>query len=104
MSKTISNTIHESKKKSISQIASIGRKYKVLKYPILLFLVLFIFVYNFTFYFCKYFKMKERMAKAVALGMCAILLVTSIDLTAFAIVGDGGGFFRKEYNGNYFFK
>ena len=88
MSKTVSNTIRESKKKSISQIASIGRKYKVLRYPILLFLVLFIFTYNFTFYFCKYFKMKERMAKAIAMAMCVILCVTSIDLTAFAFTGE----------------
>ena len=80
--------IKESKKKSISQIAAIGRKYKIFMFPILLFLVLFIFVYNFAYYFCLYFKMKERTAKAIAMAMCVILCVTSIDITAFAFTGD----------------
>ena len=39
-------------------------------------------------YFCSYFKMKRRVAKAIATAMCAVMCVTSVDLTAFAVTGD----------------
>ena len=86
---TLAKSARAAKKQTISQIASIGRKYKLLKYPILFFLVAFIFVYNFIYYFCLAVKMREKMARAVALGLSFVMVITSVDLTAFALSRDG---------------
>lgn len=82
------------KKETIHVLAGFGRKHKLLRYPMLAFLTVFIFVYNLFLYALIGLRVQERFAKAVALVMTAALVITSIDLTAFAMAQREKGFYE----------
>lgn len=82
------------KKETIHVLAGFGRKHKLLRYPMLAFLAVFIFVYNLFLYALIGLRVQERFAKAVALVMTAALVITSIDLTAFAMAQREKGFYE----------
>ena len=82
------------KKNTIHSLACIGRKHKWLKYPMLIGLTAFVFLYNLFLYMCIGLKMREKMAKSIALIMVAVLLVTSVDITAFAMRGDKEDYYK----------
>ncbi|MDD6155921.1 MAG: hypothetical protein PUB52_02790 [Lachnospiraceae bacterium] len=82
------------KKETIHVLAGFGRKHKLLRYPMLAFLAVFIFVYNLFLYALIGLRVQERFAKAVALVMTAALVITSIDLTAFAMTQREKGFYE----------
>lgn len=74
------------KKNTIHTIAGVGRKHKILRYPLLICLVAFIFIYNLFLYLFMGLKMDEKLTRAMAFLMTGILVFTSIDLTTFAMM------------------
>lgn len=80
------------KTETIHTLAGIGRKHRLLRYPVMLALVLFIFIYNVILYGCIQLKVREKFAKSMALAMTVVLVLVSVDVTAFAMgeqSGDG---------------
>ena len=73
------------KKECIHFLASLGRNHKILKWPIFILLVAFIFVYNFIYYALVNLRVREKFARGLAMFMTAVLVLTSVDLTALAI-------------------
>ena len=67
------------KKRTIHELAKIGRTHKVLRYPILAVLVVFVFVYNLLLHFFIRWKMEEKLARALAATMTVVLTLTSVD-------------------------
>lgn len=76
------------KEETIHTLARIGRKYRLLRYPILAVLVIFVFIYNVLLYGFIHFKMRERLARGLAMAMTVVLVFTSVDLTVLAMSGD----------------
>ncbi len=74
----------EAKRETIHTLAGIGRKHKLLRYPILAALVVFIFIYNVILYGCIQLKLREKFARGVALVMTITLVFTGVNLTVFA--------------------
>ena len=80
----------QAKKSTISWIARIGRKYRVLKYPIFLVAVLFIFVYNLLMHTFIALRVREELARGLAVVLTIVLTFTSIDFTVFAFADSKG--------------
>lgn len=78
------------KEETIHTLARIGRKYRMLRYPILAVLVVFVFIYNLFLYGFIHFRMRERLARGLAMAMTVILVFTSVNITAFAMSGEPG--------------
>lgn len=78
------------KEETIHTLARIGRKYRMLRYPILAVLVVFVFIYNLFLYGFIHFRMRERLARGLAMAMTVILVFTSVNITAFAMSGELG--------------
>ncbi len=76
------------KEETIHTLARIGRKHRLLRYPILAVLVVFVFIYNLLLYGFIHFKMRERLARGLAMAMTVVLVFTSVDLTVLAMAGD----------------
>ena len=76
------------KEETIHTLARIGRKHRLLRYPILAVLVVFVFIYNVLLYGFIHFKMRERLARGLAMAMTVVLVFTSVDLTVLAMSGD----------------
>lgn len=76
------------KDETIHTLARIGRKYRLLRYPILAVLVVFVFIYNLLLYGFIHFKMRERLARGLAMAMTVVLVFTSVDITALAMTGN----------------
>ena len=76
------------KEETIHTLARIGRKYRLLRYPILAVLVIFVFIYNVLLYGFIHFKMRERLARGLAMAMTVVLVFTSVDLTVLAMSAD----------------
>ena len=80
------------KSETIRTLAGIGRRYRMLRYPVWIVLVAYIFIYNVILYGCIQWKVREKTARAVALVTTVALVFTSVDFTVFAAVGsDGSG-------------
>jgi len=77
----------EAKRETIHTLAGIGRKHKLLRYPILAALLVFIFIYNVILYGCIQLKLREKFARGVALVMTVTLVFTGVNLTVFATTG-----------------
>ena len=82
------------KKTTIKTLGAIGRKHKYLRYPIFIGLVAFIFVYNVFFHAFIQFKMREKMARAMAVSMTLILVLTSVDLSVLALSAGQSGYYN----------
>ena len=82
------------KKNTIHALAGVGRKHKILRYPILVGLVAFVFLYNLFLYIFMELKMEEKLAKGMAVLMTGVLVVTSIDLTALAMTPKEEDYYR----------
>ena len=82
------------KKTTIKTLGAIGRKHKFLRYPIFIGLVAFIFVYNVLFHAFIQFKMREKMARAMAVTMTLILVLTSVDLSVLALSAGKTGYYN----------
>ena len=85
------------KKDTISQLASIGRKHKLLKYPIFLIATAFIFVYNLLLHTFISLRVRKEFARGLALALTVVLTLTSIDFTVFAMTSDSSD--EQEKNG-----
>lgn len=72
------------KTETIHTLAGIGRKHRLLRYPIMAALVVFIFIYNVILYGCIQLKVREKFARCVALVMTVALVFTGVDLAVFA--------------------
>ena len=79
------------KSETIRTLAGIGRRYRLLRYPIWIVLVAYIFIYNVILYGCIQLKVREKIARGVALVMTFALVFTSVDVTVFATAEDDGG-------------
>ncbi len=88
------------KEETIHTLARIGRKHRMLRYPILALLVVFVFIYNLFLYGFIHFKMRERLARGLAMAMTVILIFTSVNITAFAMSGDLGQGENYEESGD----
>ena len=75
----------DAKRECIHFLGNLGRKYKVLALPIFILLVAFIFAYNFLYYLFINLRVREKTARALAMLMTVVLVITSVDLTAFAL-------------------
>ena len=73
------------KEETIHTLARVGRKYRLLRYPILAVLVVFVFIYNLLLYGFTRFKMRERLVRGLAMAMMVVLVFTSMDITALAM-------------------
>ena len=82
------------KKNTIHSLASVGRKNKWLRYPILCLLVAFVFLYNLFLYMFIRMKVQEKFARAMSLVMTVVIVVTSCEIAAFAVD-------NNEQNGYY---
>ncbi len=85
-----SEPFRRAKTETIHTLAGIGRRHRLLRYPIMAALVVYIFIYNLILYGCIQLKMRERLARGVALLMTAVLVLTSVDATVFAAIGNAG--------------
>ena len=81
----------KAKKETIHTLAGIGRKHKLLRYPILVALVVFIFIYNVILYGCIQLKIREKFARGVAFVMTLVLVLTSMNAVTFATTKRTGG-------------
>ena len=80
------------KSETIRTLGGIGRRYRMLRYPVWIVLVAYIFIYNVILYGCIQWKVREKTARGIALVTTAALVFTSVDFTVFAAVaGDGNG-------------
>lgn len=77
--------LKEAKRKTIIWMAAIGKKHRILKYPIFAGTVGFIFMYNVLLYIFIGMKMHDKLARACAIMMSVILILTSTNLAAFAV-------------------
>ena len=77
-------SLRDAKRETIHFMGRVGRRFKKLRYPIFLFTVLFVFIYNVFLYAFIALRVKDKMARALALAMTAILVLTSIDVTVYA--------------------
>ncbi|MBR4981620.1 MAG: hypothetical protein IKY94_03560, partial [Lachnospiraceae bacterium] len=77
--------LRKAKKDTIHSIVSYGKKHPVLKYPVLLAAVAFIFVYNFFMHLFMQLHVREKLARGLALAMTVVIVITSVDVTAFAM-------------------
>ena len=77
------------KSNTISMLAGIGRNHPILRIPMMIVLFLFIFVYNAFLYMFIHLKMREKLARGLAILMTVVLTLSSIGVTSLAI-GDGG--------------
>ena len=73
------------KKDTIHGIVSYGKKYPILKYPVLLVAVAFIFTYNFFMHLFIQMHMREKLARGLAMAMTVVIVITSVDITALAV-------------------
>ena len=79
------------KSETIRTLAGIGRRYRILRYPVWIILVAYIFIYNVILYGCIQLKVREKIARGVAFAMTAVLVFTSVDFTVFAAAWNDGG-------------
>ena len=75
----------QAKRKTIHTFMNFGKKHPVLKYPMFAVTVVFIFIYNMFLHLFIQLHMREKLAKGLAFAMSVILVLTSIDITAFAM-------------------
>ena len=81
--------LRKAKTDTIHKLGKFGRKHKILKWPVFVLLVAFIFVYNFFYYLFINLHIREKLSRGLALAMTLILVISSIDMAAFAIAGAG---------------
>lgn len=86
--------VKAAKKECISFFARLGKKYSIMKWPIFIALVAFIFVYNVFYHILLNLQVKDKFARGLAAFMALVLIVTSVDLTAWALQE---GFSDGEY-------
>ena len=79
------------KSETIRALGGIGRRYRILRYPVWIILVAYIFIYNVILYGCIQLKVREKIARGVAFAMTAVLVFTSVDFTVFAAAWNDGG-------------
>ena len=79
------------KSETIRALGRIGRRYRILRYPVWIILVAYIFIYNVILYGCIQLKVREKIARGVAFAMTAVLVFTSVDFTVFAAAWNDGG-------------
>ncbi|MCI5620686.1 MAG: Ig-like domain-containing protein [Lachnospiraceae bacterium] len=91
--------VRTAKKNTIHALAGIGRRHKILRYPMLVFLFVFLFLYNLFLYAFMGLKMEKKLARACAMAMTAILIFTSVDITVFALSDDFGEMQMEESQG-----
>lgn len=89
-----SEPFRKAKKDTIHTLGQIGRKHRLLKYPILIGLVAFIFIYNLFLYTFIELKAEEKLAKGLALLMTVVLVFTSVDIAAFAMSPKDHDFYK----------
>ncbi len=75
----------QAKKKTIHSIMSYGKKHPILKYPVLLGAVAFIFAYNVFLHLLIQMHVREKLARGLAFSMVVVLVITSVDVRAFAM-------------------
>ena len=75
----------QAKKKTIHTLMDFGKTHPFLKYPMFAVTVVFIFIYNMFLHLFIQLHMREKLARGLAFAMSAILVLTSIDITAFAM-------------------
>lgn len=79
--------LRQAKKKTIHTLMSYGKEHPVLKYPMFAVTVVFIFIYNMFLHLFIQLHVREKLARGLAFAMSVILVLTSIDITAFAMSG-----------------
>ena len=82
------------KRNTIHTLAGVGRRHKILRYPLLAGLIVFVFLYNLFLYLFMELKAEEKAAKALSVIMTVILVITSVDLTVFAMSQRNEDFYR----------
>ena len=86
--------LRQAKKKTIHTLMSYGKEHPVLKYPMFAVTVVFIFIYNMFLHLFIQLHMREKLARGLAFAMSVILVLTSIDITAFAMSQKNDDFYR----------
>ena len=79
--------LRQAKKKTIHTLMDFGKTHPFLKYPMFAVTVVFIFIYNMFLHLFIQLHMREKLARGLAFAMSVILVLTSIDITAFAMSG-----------------
>ena len=85
--------ISEGKDDAMRTLISLGRKMGKLRYLMIVVLFVFLFVYHASYHLFLQLKMREKMARVVAYIMVVAVLISSVNLTTFAmnqIIGDEG--------------
>lgn len=85
--------ISEGKDDAMRTLISLGRKMGKLRYLMIVVLFVFLFIYHASYHLFLQLKMREKMARAVAYIMVVAVLISSVNLTTFAmnqIIGDEG--------------
>lgn len=79
--------LRQAKKKTIHTLMDFGKTHPFLKYPMFAVTVVIIFIYNMFLHLFIQLHMREKLARGLAFAMSVILVLTSIDITAFAMSG-----------------
>ncbi len=76
--------LRNAKSTTIHALAGVGKKYRVLRYPILAFLFVFLFVYNAILYTLIHFQVHEKPARILSGLMVVCLVVNCVYVPALA--------------------
>ena len=95
----LTKTLRETKTKTIHELGKIGRKHPLIKYPIFAGTVVFVFLYNLFLHLFIQWKLNEKLARAMAVAMTLVLVITSVDLTAMALDTEADRYYKVSQVG-----
>lgn len=89
--------VREAKASTIKTLMRIGQEHKFFKWSIFAVTVIFIFSYNLLYHAFLTFKMRDKLARALALTMVGVLTLSNIELGAFALSREDGEEYAEWY-------
>lgn len=77
--------MRQAKQTTVDALVGVGKKYGLLRYPVIAVLAVFLFVYNLFYHMMICIKLQEKMARGLAFVLTLCMVATSVDLTALAV-------------------
>ena len=81
--------LQRSKKATVDALVGVGKKYGILRYPVIAVLAVFLFIYHMFYQTLVCIKLQEKLARGVAFALTLCMVVTSVNVTALAVGSSG---------------
>ena len=81
--------LQRSKKATVDALVGVGKKYGILRYPVIAVLAVFLFIYHLFYQTMICIKLQEKLARGVAFALTLCMVVTSVNVTALAVGSSG---------------